>query len=730
MGSAASQINKALSLFEGGNYTKARKLALKITSQDPSHATAWNILGVIAASRDNYLEAKQAFSRLAELKPDFSIAWANIARACFQLGEFPEASSSILKAITIEPSQTTFYDILILVAREQELELAHAALNSGIGLLLNGISGEPNNPPMLIALHKLWVANSNIEQAVSSGLLAIASDPGNQDLKVSFAGFLFRHSRVSQAAKLYAEIVEADPQCSEGWLGFGACHHEMSSMSIAREAYERAISLDPYCVGANKNLGTLLAYGREFELAIEKMEKVLSIQPDAIGAKLQLMAYQRNICNWKSSEDCDFESTLLSHQGNDVSPFQALPFFDSPELQLSLAKNWRSAQTNVRARLDHLRVDNRRIRVGWFGSDFHDHATMFLLAAVFREYNKELFEFYVYSYGANKRGDYRERLIGQVDTFRCFAHQNDEAIIKAAREDSLDLAVDLKGFTNGGRYHVFAHGVAPVQITYLGYPGTSGSDHFDYLLADNFVVPEAYRQHYSEAMMFMPNCYQPNDDQREISDRIFQRHLAGLPSSGVVFASFNQSYKISPREFNLWGRLLNSVPESVLWLYVENETAKKNLASEMLARGVSPERLVFAERLENAEHLARCKLADIFLDCFNVNAHTTASDALWAGVPVVTLPGRQFAARVAGSILCAANLSEFIASTEQEYFDIAIDLATDSHKLRKAKEKVAKARATSPLFDSKQYTRDLESLFATAFSASLGKENPQDISIN
>jgi len=578
-------------------------------------------------------------------------------------------------------------------------------------------------------LHKLWVAVGNVNQAINAGLMAIASDPTNVDLKISFAGFLFRHSKVTQASKLYAEVAEENPSCSEAWLGFGACNHDMSNLAVAKEAYEKALEIKPSCKGANKNLGTLLAFERNFEEAIKRLEVCIDLDTSELGAQLQLYSYRRHICDWSFIDsERAFKDLLFRYQGTDVSPFQAMPLYDSPQLQKTLSAKWRSGLQTKRLRLDHENRSNGKIRVGWFSNDFHDHATMFLMAGLFREYDRSKFEYYVYSYGTTKTGVYRGRLESQVDKFECFAQHNDESIIESARADKLDIAVDLKGYTNGGRYHLFSQGVAPIQISYLGYPGTSGSPHFDYLVADSTVIPDSLRTYYSEQLMLMPNCYQPNDCEREISGAAINRAEVGLPEDAVVLACFNQSYKISPLELGVWARTLKKVPSSVLWLYVTNDTAKDNLRREIEDLGVDPKRLIFAGMVENSEHLARCKLADVFLDCFNVNAHTTASDALWAGVPVVTLPGEQFAARVAASIVSAAGLNELVAVSIEDYFDKVLKIASDKKYRQDLRQKVEDARKNSPLFDTVQYCRDLESLFVNAFQRSADKLAPIDLS--
>jgi predicted O-linked N-acetylglucosamine transferase (SPINDLY family) len=349
------------------------------------------------------------------------------------------------------------------------------------------------------------------------------------------------------------------------------------------------------------------------------------------------------------------------------------------------------------------------VRLGYFSADFHDHATMHLMAGLLREHDRARFEIHAYSYGRTPGGAQREALLGRVDHFADVADLSDRAVVELARGHGLDLAIDLKGYTRNGRSQLFAHRLAPVQVSYLGYPGTSGADFFDYLIADAVVVPDAELAHYSERVVRLPHSYQPNDDRRAIAPAQTTRARFGLPETGFVFCCFNQNYKIGPREWAIWMRLLQRVDGSVLWLLRSNKWAEANLRRAAKQAGVAPTRLVFAGRLHHAEHLERHRHADLFIDTFNVNAHTTASDALWAGLPVVTRPGRQFAARVAASLLTAIDLPELIAESDEAYETLILDLATDPARLAAIRAKLAANRLTAPLFDTVRYTRDFES---------------------
>ena len=290
---------------------------------------------------------------------------------------------------------------------------------------------------------------------------------------------------------------------------------------------------------------------------------------------------------------------------------------------------------------------------------------MALMSQVFALHDTSRFEVIIYSYGVRKNDEIIEKLTSHVSIFHDVSAMTDRQIVELARSEKLDLAVDLKGYTVDSRLELFAYGLAPVQISHLGYPGTLGTKFIDYFIADPILIPEEKRHYYSEKIIYLPNSYQPNDNERFIPDKAITREEAGLPIDGFVFCCFNDNYKISPKEFDIWMRLLNKVEGSVLWLLRSNSWAEMNMKKEAVARGIDAERLVFAEKMPHAEHLARHRLADLFLDTFNVNAHTTASDALWTGLPIITKLGESFAARVAGSLLNAVGLPELITENDK-----------------------------------------------------------------
>ena len=509
----------------------------------------------------------------------------------------------------------------------------------------------------------------------------------------------------------------------------GVTLQEQGKLDEAIAAYNKALSIKPDYADAFNNMGVTLKDQGKLDEAIAAYNKALSIKPDYAAARAQCLHQLAHICDWSAIEAARSHVTELGIIGKSVPPFAVLPLEDAPDRHRLRSELYAQEQFLRKPLPAPAKPSQKpeRLRIGYFSADFHNHATMYLMAQIFEQHDKEQFEVYAYSYGPDKKDDMRQRLINSVDVFHDVRELSDMQIVELARAEQLDIAIDLKGFTTNTRLAPFAHGLAPVQISYLGYPGTLGADFIDYIVADPVVIPEDKRHYYCEQIIYLPHTYQPTDNKRIISDKVITREDVGLLTDGFVFCCFNNNYKISPREFDIWMRLLQKVEGSVLWLLRSNKWAEQNLKREAEARGVNADRLIFADKLPQAEHLARQKLADLFLDTFNVNAHTTTSDALWAGLPVLTKLGNGFAARVAGSLLHAVGLPELVTETEEQYEALALELAANPERLSQIKEKLAANRLTQPLFDTEQYTRHLEAGYKMAYERCLNGQAPEHI---
>jgi len=438
---------------------------------------------------------------------------------------------------------------------------------------------------------------------------------------------------------------------------------------------------------------------------------------------------QAHICDWASLERDQHLISKLGTLKQYIEPFAVLSLEDAPERHRLRSELY--AKQNFKQRplppASRPAEKPKRIRIGYFSADFHIFPGMHLMAGLFEKHDRNKFEIFAYSYGPEKNDSMRQRLIAAFDVFDDVREMTDANIALLARQDKIDIAIHRNGYTAKSRSGIFVYRAAPIQINFLGYPGTLGADLVDYIIADKVVIPARQQPSYSESIIHLPHSYQPNDNTRVISDRGITKFEMGLPEKGFVFCCFNNNYKISPAEFDIWMRLLGKVDGSVLWLLKSNKRAKDNLQTEAEKRGISSERLIFAEKKPQAEHLARHRLADLFIDTFNYNAHTTASDALWAGLPVVTKLGQGFAARVAGSLLSAIDMSELITETEQEYESLILDLATNPERLGAIKLKLAANRLSKPLFNTELFTKHLEDGYQRAYQQYFDGKKPEAI---
>ncbi|MCC9620842.1 tetratricopeptide repeat protein [Thalassospira sp. MA62] len=547
----------------------------------------------------------------------------------------------------------------------------------------------------------------------------------------NIAVLFFNQGKMEQALTAFQNASTLDPSNTGFYNSISGILLNLGRVEEAEQACVRAITHNPDFAPAYVNLANILFKQNKIAGAKQAVEKAVLLDPSQGSNVTQYLYFRALMCDWSDIRSEFKGLDTIGMPGKSVSPFSMLHYEDHPENQLrrSQARSFDYAVKPVFPPFVRPSERPKKIKIGYFSADFHNHATLSLMMGLLEGHDRDRFEIHAYSYGTVKDGWRRSKLQEIVEFNWEVQTASDEDIVRHARETGIDIAIDLKGYTQEGRTSLFAHGLAPIQINYVGYPGSMGCDFMDYLIADHVVIPSEFRHAYSENIIYLPNSYQPNDGGREFPENTQTRAELGLPENGFVFCSFNANYKISAREFDIWMRLLQKVEGSVLWLLDCNEWARENLRKEAAVRGVDPSRLVFAARLREDLHLARHKHADLFLDSFNVNAHTTASDALWAGLPIVTVVGKQFAARVAASVLSAAGMSELITDTPEQYEELALELAQNRDKLDTVREKLVGQLSSCPLFDTRRYTRDLEAAYDQAYDRYFQGQAPADIDI-
>jgi protein O-GlcNAc transferase len=528
-----------------------------------------------------------------------------------------------------------------------------------------------------------------------------------------------RQGRREEALAAFAAAARLDPASAEANTNAGSVLGELGRHAEAIPYLEAAARANPALAEAHFNLGIALQRAKRHDEAIACFEKVLELAPRMPYALGQLVWNALAVCRWDGIERRIGElDRQVREEGIAASPFTYLAVSDDPAAQRRCAEL--HLATSMPARPAPLwrgeRHAHGRIRIAYLSADFREHAVAHLVAGLLERHDRARFETVALSYGADDGSPMRSRLMHAVERFVDARALPDAQAARLLREMEIDIAVDLMGHTTDGRPGILAHRPAPLQLALLGYPGTSGAEFIDGAIVDRIVVPEDEQGCWSEMACYLPGCYWPSDESREldaIAGRAPGREAVGLPPAAFVFCCFNNNYKIGPRVFDVWMRLLDAVPGSVLWLLEDNAGARGNLQREARVRGIDAARLVFAPRVPHAEHLARHRLADLFLDTLPYNAHTGASDALWAGLPVLTCTGGAFAARVATSLLHAAGLPELATRTLAEYEALASGLARDRARLAQLRARLAANRARAPFFDAARYCRDLEALYET-----------------
>jgi predicted O-linked N-acetylglucosamine transferase (SPINDLY family) len=702
-------IQRAVAEFQRGNRAEAERICRAVLSARSDAFDALHLLGIIAAQTARLDEAEALFARAVAVDPGHADAHNNRGNALRALGRLDEALASYERAVALRSGHAAAHNNRGTVLQDlRRLDEAVASYDRALALR-PGHAGTWSNRGR--ALQDL----GRHAEALASYDRALALEPGSAEAWNNRGTVLYDVARRTEAVASYERALALDPGHGEAWNNRAVALRDLGRHDEALASCDRAIALKPRSVEAEVNRGNVLRDLRRHAEALASYARALQLDPgipflygDWLHTKMQL-------CDWSGIGD-EFARLAAGIERREPlsPPFTTLVAPCPAALQRVAAETWVRERHPPRSTLPQIadRVRGERIRVGYFSADFHAHATSFLAAELFERHDRARFETTAFSFGPDTGDTMRARVAAAFDAFVDVGGRTDAEVAALARERGIDVAVDLKGYTQGGRPGIFALRAAPIQASYLGYPGTMGAPYIDYLVADATLVPDEHRRHYAERIAYLPHCYQPNDTRRAIAPRSYARGELDLPAAGFVFCCFNNSYKILPELFARWMRILRQVDGSVLWLLRDNAEAEANLRVEAGRRGVDAGRLVFADRIAPALHLARHRCADLFLDTLPCNAHTTASDALWAGLPVLTILGDTFAGRVAASLLRAVGLPELVAADGADYEALAIALATDPARLRAVAARLAAARASAPLFDAARHARHLEAAFA------------------
>ena len=687
---------RAAQLHRAGNSAQAERLYLDVLAADPDYVPALSLLGVLRSGQGNKPEALELMAKAARLGPGSFPAQLNHATLLQELGRLEEALSAFDRALALKPDVAVF---------------------NNRGNVLKGLG--------------------RLDEALASFDRALALEPQNAAVCYNRALTLQQMGRPEQALEAFARASLLKPDFAPGWASRALLAQGLRRHDEALQSYGRLLALEP------DNAGALAARGylfwdryRNFEAAVADLERAVALDPNAAYARGDLLHLKMHGADWRGFEaeraaiDAGvqagrriirpFAYQALSSSPADLHAASVIYTNDAWPPQPPLWRPDRGPQPRAR---------HPKIRVGYVCGAFGRHALSYLAAGLYERHDRSAFEIIAFDTGRDDASAMRARLVAGFDKFISLAGRDDDAAARAVFAEETDILVNVDGYSGNFRMGIFARRPAPLQVNWLGYPGTLGADYMDYLIADKVVVPPGEEAHYSEKLVIMPGAYQVNDSSRVIAAAIPSRASQGLPEQGFVFCNFNQSYKITPSSFASFLAIMLQVPGSVLWLLEANPAFARNLRAEAQRRGVAGERLVLAATLPLEEHLARLKLADLFLDSLPYNAHTTASDALWAGVPLLTQKGTTFPGRVAASLLQSVGLPEMVTHDAQAFESLAVKLAREPALLADIRARLAQSLKSAPLFDTGLYCRHLEQAYRAMWEKAARAEAPASFAV-
>ena len=679
-------------LIKEGKFIEVENLSKEILKTQPKNPIINHTLGIAQQKIGKLKEAEINYKKAIELKPNYFECYYNIGFLFGIINRFDEAKHSFKKAISIK---TDFFQ----------------AYNS-----LGGIQYRVGK----------------LKEAEISFKKAIELKPDYAEAYMNLGSTYHKLNKFLEAEMNYKKAIELKPDYAEAYMSLGLNNHKIHKFLEAETSYKKAIELKPDYAKAHCNLGNLQDSQKKFIESLVSYDRAYALDPEIDFLLGSLQHTKMHLCMWNDfSININDLTKKINRGGKTVTPLTLLALIDDPKIHRKAAEtfsNNRVPKTNFSPKISHY-YEHKKIRLGYFSGDFRNHPVAFLTAELYELHDRTKFEIHAFSFGPDENDKFNMRIKKNVDHFHDVRMMSNDDVVKLSRSLEIDIAIDLTGFTTEARVDIFTMLAAPTQVNYLGYAGTMSMNSMDYLIADHTLIPKESKKFYSEKIVYMPNSYQVNISKTDVSKITFLRHEVGLPETSFIFCCFNNHYKITPSIFASWMRILKATNDSILWLLVEDVNAKKNLKQQAIKFGIDEERLIFAKKLPHAENLRRIQAADLFLDTLPYNAHTTASDALRMGLPVLTCMGQSFASRVAASLLKAVNLSELITVTQDKYETLAIDLAKHPKKLKTIKEKLANNLPTSPLYDSKLFTSHLEAAYLTMYKRCQKKLNPDDIEI-
>ena len=721
----SNALSEAVACHQRGDLAEARRLYKLILRERPDQFDALHLLGVVEAQRGHPDKGARLIRDALRINPNSAEAHFSRGNVLLQLRQPDDALAAFERALELNPDNSD-----ALVNRGNVL-LQRGRSTEALACFDRALVLDPGSSRALNNRGNALLELGRYDEALASFEQALKIKPDHPGTLVNCGNVLLRLRRLDEALAAFDAAVRIDPHFADALNNRGNVLLELGRLDDALASFDEALRINPEFADALANQALARMSARHFEAASEALARLYKLNPRFPYVTGNLWYSKLRACDWRGLEQLKLQIEQgLRAERRVIMPFAYTASFESSTGQLRVSGIYaRDVCANEVRKWEGPRYQHDKIRLAYLSSDFRAHATAYVMAELFERHDRARFETIALSFGPDDGSKMRARLQAAFDRFVDVSQKNDREIADLMRSMEIDIAVDLKGFTENARPGIFALRPAPVAVSYMGFPATMNAGFIDYIVADRFIIPETEAINYAEKVAYLPNSYWVNDTKKRISERQFSRADLGLPERGFVFCCFNNSYKIRSDFFDVWMRLLHQLEGSVLWLLEVNAAVNRNLRREAQARGIDPERLVFAPRMALEDHLARHRFADLFLDTLPYNAHTTATDALWTELPVLTCTGKTFVGRVGASLLHALGLPEMIADTLAAYEALALKLARDERALSAIKDKLAHNRATQPLFDTDRFRRHFEAAFITMVERHQRGEPPASFAV-
>lgn len=679
-------ITNLVNEFNHRNYELVIIQANELIRKDHKVSIIYNLLGSSYAFINQHFKAVDAYKNALKLDLNNEEVFRNLGKSYTKIEEYKKAYECFDKANMIRPNNAdAIFGMGILDLKKKKFKESINKFTLTIEINKNFFQAYYN-----LAIVQNYVGN--LEKAKNNYFAAIRINKNYYQAYNNLGSILIRTKKINEAIEILKKAIVINPNYKEALTNLGVAYMDKKKYEDSLKYFNKALSIDPLFVRA-------------------------------ISQKLYLM---RKICDWSEDNLNENNLKLINESDVGVTPWQLLSLDDDPKLEFDRARKYGSQYSFEEFKSAN---KNLKIKLAYFTPDFYEHAGMMNMEGVFKHHDRNKFEIYGFDYGHFHNDETHERIKKYFDHFFYIDTLSDSEASQIIKENQIDIVIHRNGYSQNSRNSLFSKKIAPIQISFLGYPGTMGVKFIDYIIADKVVIPKENRDFFSEKVIFMPNTYYPTHNKRKISKKNYNKTDLGINKDAFVFGSFNNSYKISSIEFTQWMKLLSKIENSYLILLINDELTKKNLIKEILIHNQDPNRVKFLNFVNADEHLARHKLIDLYLDTFNYNGHTSAVDALYTGIPILTKIGKSFTSRVCASILKAVNMSYLITSNEKEYFDLAFEIATNKKLFSKVKLDLKNNIETSALFNIKKYVQNLESGYEIALKNKVKNDKVDHIDV-